>query len=554
MAPFDDHSPDPTEQIQRLLKEAQVWAYQEPQRALQQVQQAFGLLSPHDDLELQLQVREWLVNCLAIVGDNQEGLRQAWELLALSAEADHQHMQATANQQIATMLSTSGQYEQSLPYFQAARVLSKEASPGQYATSTLNLADGLEKLGRLVDARQTYQSVLELPPVTEEVEVVQAYALLSLVGLQVLEFEVGTLDVAGLQEGPASLQQVIEQARKGRDRFLELYAQALLTRVWVHVGNAVQSTPAFEAAWEIAAELDQPRAWACAFEARAYLLCLQEDHTQAIECFEQAIRHLEAVSSHGELLQLLNSFVRYLKFWKKFEKAFEVLWKLHSLDQVVRTEGVLLQAQLVTLQTQIELARKENELHLQHVRELQHLQAQLQDQNQLLEKLSREDELTGVFNRRHAVHLLRELGKGAGCVLLLFDVDHFKRINDGYGHSRGDLVLRGIASIVRGFLKAGDVFGRLGGEEFVVALEGSCLQTAEKLAQNICDAVSKATWEDMPDTQVTLSIGVAVFQEGTLETALHTADEALYEAKALGRNRVVVRPSARWNGTSNSLH
>ncbi|GEM49593.1 tetratricopeptide repeat-containing diguanylate cyclase [Deinococcus cellulosilyticus] len=531
---------DPASHIPALLREAQEWAYQEPQRALQQAQKAFQLLSVQVPLELQLRVREVLINSLAIVGDQQEGLRHASELLALAAEAGDLPLQATANQQIATMLATSGQYEQSLPYFQAARTLSEGTSPGQYATATLNLADTLEKLGRLQDARQVYQGVLSLSTVDEEVEVVQAYASLSLVGLKVLEFELGQLEVRGLQEEPAVLVGVVEAARKARDRFLELYAHALLTRLQVHLGHLSEAERAFEEAWKIAEDLNQPRAWACACEARAYLYCLQDDHPEAMGSFEEAAAHLESVASSGELLQLLNSYVRYLRFWKKFEKAFEVLWKLHILDRAVRTDGVILQAQLVTLQMQIELARKENELHVLHVQELQHLQQQLQEQNQLLERLSRMDELTGVYNRRHAVHLLRELGAGPGCVLLLFDVDHFKRVNDSYGHSMGDTVLRGITSVVQAFLGDQDVFGRLGGEEFVVALAGRTVAEGERVALQICEAVAASVWHGIPGHQVTLSIGVAPFVSGTLEAALHLADEALYAAKARGRNCVVV--------------
>lgn len=532
--------PDSLSHISALIKEAQKWAYQEPQKALLQAQQAFELLSMHHPVELQLQVREALINSLAIVGHQQEGLRQAWELLALATEVGHVPLQATAHQQIATMLASSGQYEQSLPYFRAARQLSEGTNPEQYATATLNLADTLEKLDRLYDARQTYQAVLDLPAVSEEVQVVQAYASHSLVGLQVLEFERGQLEVQQLQHGPEVLDQVLQVARAGRDRFLELYAQALTTRLQVHLGALPEARQAFEQAWQIAQDLNQPRARAYACEARAYLLCLQEDHDGATLSFEEAAAHLEAVKSSGELLQLLNAHVRYLKFWKQFEKAFEVLQKLYTLDRAVRTEGVILQAQLVSLQLQIELARKENELHVQHVQELQHLQSQLQEQNQLLEHLSRMDELTGVYNRRHAVHLLRELGSGPGCVLLLFDVDHFKRVNDTFGHSRGDAVLKGIAAVVQGFLRPEDVFGRLGGEEFVVALAGLGVSEGKQLALQICDAVAAASWEGIPGHQVTLSMGVAPFTSGTLETALHLADEALYVAKGQGRNCVVV--------------
>lgn len=532
--------PERFKQVEVLKSEAQQLAYQHPHHALQLAREAHGLLVPEDPVALRLQVLETLVNSLSIVGHHAEGLRHAWEMLTLAVETGDLQAQPTANQHIATLLSMTGQYEQSLPYFHAARVLSDQLSPVQYATSTLNLADALEKLGRLEDARQTYQSVLALSGEQAELEVIQVYAKLSLVGLQVLEFELGNLNLEGLLEGPLALEGVLQQARTERDRFLELYAHGLATRLLVHLGDLEAATHHFDAVWQLATELDQPRAWAAAHEAWAFLACLQENHSEAIQHFEKAAAFLEDIAISGELLQLLGSYVRYLKFWGEHQKAFEVLWKLYTLDQRVRTEGVILQAQLVSLQVQIGLARQENELHVQHVLELQRLQLQLQAQNQLLEKLSREDGLTGVYNRRHAVHLIRELGKQQGCVLLLFDVDHFKKVNDGFGHGAGDGVLTGITERVKTFLNPQDVFGRLGGEEFVVALPGASLQEGKLRAEAICQGISSHSWPALGGQQVTISIGVAEFCEGTLEAALHTADVALYTAKHQGRNQVVV--------------
>lgn len=529
------------EPLNHWITEAQAWTYQEPQKALDFARQARVLLTEQAPLDVQLEVRRCFVNCLSSAGENHEGLREAWELLALAVEAGDVHTEATADQLIATMLSSIGQYEQSLPYFQEARRLSESLDEEQFAIATLNLADTLEKLGRMTDAEHTYQSVLDLSAHHPQVQVVQSYARLSLVDVRVLEFEMAVLPVSALEPEVPVIRQVAEEARGARDRFLELYAHSLATRLLIHLNRLPEAEAHFAQSWAIAQELDQPTAWASAYEARAFLYCLQDDHTEAMQSFEEAARQLEQVGTNGELLQLLNSYVRYLRFWKQHEKAFEVLWKLHTLDRSVRTEGVILQAQMVALQGQIEVERKANELHVQHVQELQHLQKQLQEQNKLLEKLSREDELTGVFNRRHAVHLLREMGASTGCALLLFDVDHFKKVNDLFGHSMGDAVLKGIADIVRLHLQEGDVFGRLGGEEFVVALHSPCLIQAEKLAWRLCQAVSEARWTGMGDRNVTLSIGVTLFTSGTLEAALHIADEALYEAKGQGRNCVVVR-------------
>ena len=125
----------------------------------------------------------------------------------------------------------------------------------------------------------------------------------------------------------------------------------------------------------------------------------------------------------------------------------------------------------------------------------------------------------------------------------MLDIDHFKRINDTYGHATGDAVLKYVAGLLRGSLRKIDTVGRIGGEEFAAILPGTDLAAAESLADRVRVAV--AMTPAMQAGQIipaTLSIGVASMSLGdvTAEAALARADEALYRAKQRGRNRVEV--------------
>jgi len=167
-------------------------------------------------------------------------------------------------------------------------------------------------------------------------------------------------------------------------------------------------------------------------------------------------------------------------------------------------------------------------------------------QRNLYESATR-DPLTHAVNRRGFEEALdKELAfarrHGSDVSLLALDVDHFKRVNDTYGHAAGDLVLKRLAEIVSGTIRPEDTFARIGGEEFVVLLRGIARHEAFVWAERMRGAVERAVF-DAGDVRipVTISVGVATSRpagNGSPKAILEAADAALYEAKRAGRNRV----------------
>jgi diguanylate cyclase (GGDEF)-like protein len=156
------------------------------------------------------------------------------------------------------------------------------------------------------------------------------------------------------------------------------------------------------------------------------------------------------------------------------------------------------------------------------------------------------DPLTGLFNRNALEQRLAELdgqpcdpAGGNSHAFLLCDLDHFKQVNDRYGHATGDAVLQDVAYTMRATLRAGDSIFRVGGEEILVILPGAGHEDACEIAERLCVAVR----ERRPSgVDVSLSIGVAVAEPDTVDTddLLARADASLYAAKANGRDRVFV--------------
>ena len=164
-----------------------------------------------------------------------------------------------------------------------------------------------------------------------------------------------------------------------------------------------------------------------------------------------------------------------------------------------------------------------------------------------LEQLSVTDELTGLYNRRYLNRVMQEelarsLRYGVDLSVCLLDVDHFKRINDLFGHQRGDEVLVSLASLLESAMRDTDIVGRFGGEEFVIVMPNTSLDEAVQAADKIRSLVQKMISVETDDRPVTISIGVVGCVEATVKSVnelISKADRALYAAKDGGRNRVV---------------
>ena len=162
-----------------------------------------------------------------------------------------------------------------------------------------------------------------------------------------------------------------------------------------------------------------------------------------------------------------------------------------------------------------------------------------------LQRLATTDELTGLPNRRHFLARLKEESDRAtrfrerSLSVAMADADHFKRVNDTYGHAAGDAVLRKIAEIFRSAIRTIDVPGRLGGEEFGIIMPDTHLPAAQLVCERLRQQVESSMVElDSVEIRVTISLGVAELNEGEHpERLLARADSALYLAKDSGRNR-----------------
>lgn len=191
--------------------------------------------------------------------------------------------------------------------------------------------------------------------------------------------------------------------------------------------------------------------------------------------------------------------------------------------------------------TENELYRRSQQLE-QAYEEINASHLKLEKQNQLLSEMATSDQLTGIYNRYKLDESLQKEHARAERYervysVILFDVDYFKRINDDYGHLVGDKVLQELVGLIRQGLRRADIFGRWGGEEFLIVCPETNLKQALVLAEKLLLKVEAHQFQNIGS--LTISLGVSQCQPNeTQPYVLKRADDCLYQAKELGRNRV----------------
>jgi diguanylate cyclase (GGDEF)-like protein len=242
----------------------------------------------------------------------------------------------------------------------------------------------------------------------------------------------------------------------------------------------------------------------------------------------------------------LSGYRLYIVYGKNVEELL-ASWRYQLLAVVIVGLLGLVGSAIVTVSVRRQMVL---------TRQLETARSHLKDSNRALrsalaasELTAAKDQLTGLWNRRTFDHRLdeavahrrRHIGTFS---LLLIDMDHFKNINDHYGHIIGDEVLKRFAEVLHERLRQNDVDARWGGEEFAVLADGANLERAFVLAEQIREAVENSNFDGIP--RLTVSVGLAEYQSGESGAQLlNRADSALYEAKRAGRNRVVAAGGGR---------
>ena len=364
------------------------------------------------------------------------------------------------------------------------------------------------------------------------------------------------LKLGRLEEGVAALEQGVEwqQGLDNRSYFATALSKAAIGHA--AAGNRVQAAKRFEESLAAIAGLAQSDPFEDEIRAQYGDFLLDEGRpADALAQYDAAIERSRAASRALSESQLLERSSRALAALGRYEDAYKALRAHLSASKNVEEErsDLALRLQLVELESTISQG---NELNVVARQAMLDANRELRERTRYLEDLSVTDDLTGLFNRRYfrlrvAEEEARATRHDAELMLMLVDIDHFKAVNDSLSHTVGDEVLKEFSGLLTKVFRETDVVARWGGEEFAILLSGFSRESAEAIAERARKTVESHDWGTFgPDLALTVSIGIAGLAEvvpvasphaggGRYDALFELADARLYEAKRLGRNRVV---------------
>jgi diguanylate cyclase (GGDEF)-like protein len=460
-----------------------------------------------------------------VQGDYATGLadlrraRVLYERLGLAGRA------TTALNGIAILYNRLGDHEQARHYYeQALKAQRQDGSQRELAVTQHNLGRVYEALHQWDLAHQSFQAALQLCRAIQYPRG-EAYALRGLASVRNAQGE--PEDALGLLQLAELLQKQTPDER--------LRAQILLQRgiALRQLKRPAEALPALREALQVFQQADSLQETVATQQALAATAADLGDWKAA---FEQQRGHDQSMERW--LRSQLDQRFATLKI--EFDTAAKERENALLLREKAATENALAQAQragrlqvaAIILGSALLVALGLLVLH------------QRRSAREVF-RLAHTDELTGLPNRRDVLKRLQELladRRARPCALLIIDLDHFKSVNDDYGHLVGDELLKVVAEVLQDCVPPPGCLGRLGGEEFVAVLpdtvEAGALAAAEDIRARV-QALDPVRW--MPGGRpLTASLGLAVARPGedTVSSMLHRADEALYRAKAAGRNRV----------------
>ena len=297
-----------------------------------------------------------------------------------------------------------------------------------------------------------------------------------------------------------------------------------------------------------AKRLNEPFVQAEAMMERGSSLVAQGRLGEARQSFSDAIMLARQIGASGVLAEACESLSKVAEDEGDLRNALALYKEFHAVREAELAGSRKHAATAAQLWLDFQDASRRASQYRERAETLAADHAALTRKAKALTEVSEQDPLTSLLNRRGLDARIGALveaseGSSAPITVALIDIDRFKRINDTFSHAVGDAVLKRVAAIIREQCRQDDLPVRYGGDEFLLVLAGADIAMGTRVLARLKETVDACPWErEAPGLDVTLSIGIAQRpRRGTLAAAIAAADEALYDAKAAGRNRIATK-------------
>ncbi|MDT9001542.1 GGDEF domain-containing protein [Paucibacter sp. APW11] len=529
-------------------------------RYLEAVSQLDACLAalPMREREARAQVLALLAHQHPRLGNLQASVRCASEAVALCQRLDKPSVLADA------LISLAYVYAQLLmgrdaldAALQALHTARQTQDRVQEAWALNRLGVAYSSLDNVAQARESTQQAIEIAQTLGDSEL--SFSCLNNLAYYALMAEVearrnGDVDALteALQQSMSLSQQALAEARESGSEFRIAVAASNVCDALLRGGEAATAAPLIDEYQAICLRQGYMALGMQAMAQRALLLKADGDSRAAIAALQALLR--DAAERLPPKLRriVIRALYETCKAAGDFEQALAYLEQHADLERQITRDTMSSQTEVILIRQEVEQAHARAEHALidarrlrERARLLEREQEQLRHQAAEWGRAAHEDVLTGLHNRRHAEFALpllleRARQEGKTISLALLDVDHFKQVNDQFGHGVGDDVLRELAQLLRGNTRSADLLARVGGEEFMMVLVGTPPARALEICERLRLAVEQHDWALLhPGLQVTVSLGLSGGEPPEqLKLLVERADHALYAAKRSGRNRV----------------
>lgn len=460
---------------------------------------------------------------LSLQGDYQSAMPLFADALVLAEESQLPAVIAEALQEIARTHFTIGEYDEALQHW--ARCLDV-AHTAQAQDIWLRALIGL---GQIYNAHGDYLNALAhhrwaLNSWREHNDPALYVAAAINVGVDLYQQQ--RLDEAT---------EVLEQINSGNSE-QQAEIHSILGLIHLAQGHLGAAERELQAALDINRQQNNMLGYTTNLLSLGRLAMIRQDGQDAHDKLHAALEKATQMGTPHLLFQIDLALAENHEARNEWQQALFHFKRYHSQQQQVLRQASPHRLQAMEMQLEVEKARMENtQLRRRHASE--------QQERRRVERMASEDTLTGLLNRRgmeqSALNLLA-LSEDPVSALMI-DVDHFKKINDTWGHEIGDKVLRQVGALLKSGCRQGDLVARWGGEEFAILLQNRDGTQGAEVAERLRRLVKEWSWSRItPELDTTISVGVAQYQASdTLTSVIQRADERLYTAKRQGRNRVV---------------
>ncbi|HEX4859103.1 MAG TPA: diguanylate cyclase [Usitatibacteraceae bacterium] len=490
-------------------------------------------------------INEAAVETAYMRNDYQRALELAKTLRVQSLETADRQTKAVAATWYGLTLLQTGRYQEALKTLARAVADFELAGAGPQAARALTgLCIVHEELGDLDRALPLYQHALARA---------EADANADMEGRVLANWGDALVQIGRYQDGIRLLERAVLVLTEINASWHSAWCMLSIGRAQAALGDLDRAAATMKKALRAVRRSASPRIEAEVLAGIGALATQTGDEKLAMKNLEAALRIAQDLNIEREQFKIHRLLAEACRRFGRQAEALDHFVRFHELQQKVYDEMARVRIEEVEGAFELEKARRDRELfQLRNVElasaldEVRRLNEALAEKARVLEELSYHDMLTGLHNRRYlfsrlASEMQRFQRYGMHFSVAIYDVDHFKPINDSHSHAVGDAVLAELARVIAANLRESDVHARYGGEEFAVILPASTLSEATLVMEKLRQRVAAHDWDRVAKgLVVTISVGVAeADDDADGESVLRRADQKLYAAKAAGRNRVV---------------